>query len=139
MKTNEEVVYELIEKCLKELELAHKEKYESEKAEKTAAMFLLAQTKLVLFIEDTELRAREAKNEVSRIEAEKYFEYKNSMSGNKTTETMISQYVAKDEKVVESKSQAAKAEASLKKWSYVLATLKDRHIFFRNVGKKNWD
>jgi hypothetical protein len=73
MKTNKEEFEDLISKCFSELASASKEKYDSEKAEKTAAMFLSAQMQLAFFITDIELRARHSKNDISRVEAQKYF------------------------------------------------------------------
>ena len=80
------------------------------------------------------------KNEIARIEGEKYFIYKTS--GNeksKITENMLTNHVAKEPEIVATKLECAKQEATLKKWNYVLNTLKDAHVYFRNVSKnKTW-
>lgn len=137
MLTNEQDVEQLITECLSETEVARREKYDGEKAERTAALFLSAQLKLSYFIEDIELGSKLAKNEVSRVEAEKYFHYK-SDTDKKLTEVALTQLVAKDPDVILVKKECAEAEARYKKWNYVLSVLKDSHIFFRTIGKKQW-
>lgn len=127
-------VQELIEKCLLEASAASDDKYDTDKAERTAAMFLQAEMRLALFISDAELRAKHAKNEVERIEAEQYFEIKTASAG-KTTEGFMDKSVAKADLVVQAKREQAEAEAEVRKWNYLLGVLKDGHIFFRNVGR----
>lgn len=136
---NFENIEEIIEKCFKELEKVNSDKYDAEMVDKTASLFLMAQMKLSILLEDAEMKAKNSKNEISRIEGEKYFEYKNSHLDKKITENMLTNYVAKDSDVVSAKRESAQYEANLKKWNYLLSSLKDGHIFFRNLGKnKSW-
>jgi hypothetical protein len=136
MKTNKEEFEELIDKCFFELTLASKEKYDADKAERTAAMFLAAQMQLAFFITDIELRARHSKNDITRVEAQAYFEIKdNAITGKKITEATLTNSVAKNNEVIETKKANCEAEADLKKFNYLMSTLKEGHIFFRNVGK----
>jgi len=129
----------LIEACLNEMKTASRAKYDTEQADRTAALFLTAQMKLSFLIEDVEMKARHAKNEIERIEGEKYFEYKVSNVDKKITENMITSYVAKEPDVVRIKTECAQYEANLKKWNYVLSVLNNGHIFFRNIAKnKTW-
>ncbi len=129
----------LISECFTEMQSASREKYDSDRADKTAALFLMAQMKLSLLIEEVEMKAKNSKNEISRVEAEKYFEYKTNNVDKKITENMMVNYIAKEASIVDSKTECAKHEANLKKWNYVLSTLKDGHIYFRNIGKaKTW-
>src|SRR5271154_3535592 len=95
MKTNREELEALISLCFSELSTASKEKYDAEKAEKTAAMFLAAQVQLAFFISDVDLRARHSKNDISRVEAQKYFELKDDFGGKKPTEAALTNGVAK--------------------------------------------
>lgn len=139
MKTNKEEFEELVSKCFTELSLASSEKYDSEKAEKTAAMFLAAQLQLAFFISDVDLRARHSKNDISRVEAQKYFELKENFSGKKTTEATLTNAVAKNDEVVSAKKLNSEAEADLKKYNFLMSSLKDGHIFFRGLGKKAWN
>lgn len=129
----------VIEQCFEEIQSASRSKYDADKADRTASLCLLAQMKLSFLIEDIEMKAKNAKNEIARVEGEKYFEYKSSGGDKKITENMITSFVAKEPEVVSIKLECAKQEATLKKWNYVLNTLKDSHVYFRNISKnKTW-
>jgi hypothetical protein len=133
-------IEKLIEECFAEISASSREKYDTDKADRTAALFLAAQMKLSFLIEEIELHARQAKNEITRIEGEKYFEFKMGAGDKKITENMLASYVAKDTDIVSAKQAAAQQESALKKWNYVLSTLKDSHIYFRNLSKgKSWN
>jgi hypothetical protein len=137
MKTNQESVEELISQSLKELEIARQENYDSIKAEKTAALFLVVQIKLAELLQDVELNAKQAKNEIDRIEAEKYLQFKETSGEKKITENGLTALIAKDKDVISIKNEAARAEAELKKFNYILNTLKDAHIYMRAVSKRD--
>lgn len=141
MKTNQAEFEELVNKCFAELKIAYKEDYSAEKAEKTAAMFLAAQMQLSLFIADIELRARYSKYEIERVEAQKYFEIKESgaVADKKITETALQQFVAKDDTVISAKKENSEAEADLKKYNYLMSSLKESHIFFRGMSKSKFE
>ena len=95
--------------------------------------------KLSFAIEDIELQWKLSKNEIERIQSEKYFEIKNSFTDKKITESAMSNLVCKDDDVVKVKNDAAKNESEFKKWNYLLGILKDSHIYFRNITKnKTW-
>lgn len=129
----------VVEKCLTEMQTASREKYDSDRADKTAALCLVAQMKLSSIIEDVEMKARNSKNEITRMEGEKYFEFKTGSFEKKLTENALTSAVAKDDKVVKCKMDSSKYEAELKKYVFILNTLKEAHIFFRNIGKnKEW-
>jgi len=130
---------QLIEKCLVEINSASRENYDTDKADRTAAMFLEAQMKLSFLIEEVELKARSSKNEITRIEGEKYYDFKTSSGDKKMTENMLASSVAKDSDIVDAKLECAKQEAALKKWNYIMTSLKDGHVYFRNLSKsKTW-
>lgn len=136
MKTNKEDFELLLSKCFDELKFASKEKYEPEKAEKTAALFLLAQIQLAYFIADFELNAKHSKNEIARVEGFKYSEIKDNFDGKKITEASLTNLLAKDAAVIAAKRSNAEAEADIKKYNYLMGSLKDGHIFFRALQKK---
>jgi hypothetical protein len=127
---------DLITKCLSETQAFQNGSYAIDKADKTAAMFLEAQLRLGYYLEEVELNAKNLKNQITKIEAEKYFEYKLANTG-KVTEGVLTNSVAKDDAVVLAKKLAAEAESTLKKWAYISNTLKDAHVFFRTVAKGN--
>ena len=129
----------VIEKCFTELDTSSREKYDSDKADKTASLFLVAQMKLSFLIEEVEMSAKQSKNEISRIEGEKYFEYKTANLDKKITESALSNAVAKDMDIYNAKNECAKQEAALKKWNYVLNVLQNGHLYYRNISKnKTW-
>lgn len=129
----------VIGQCFEALSVASMEKCETDKADRTAALFLTAQMKLSFLIEDVEMKAKGSKNDITRIEGEKYFSYKDSNLEKKITENMLTSYLAKEPEVVLAKKECAQFESSLKKWNYILDTLKNGHVFFRNLGKnKTW-
>lgn len=135
-KTNQEEFESLLNRCFDELKKASTEKYEPEKAEKTAAMFLSAQIQLAAFIADIELKARHSKNEVERVEAARYYALKiGDTGGKKLTEMALAQMVAKDDEVVSAKRLWAESESELKKYVFIMNTLRDSHILFRGIGK----
>jgi len=128
-----------VEKCFDEMQEASLNKYDADKADRTAALFLAAQMKMSFWIEDVEMKAKNAKNEITRIEGEKYFDYKTENSDKKVTENMVASYVAKDADIVRTRRECAAYESELKKLNYILGTLKDSHIYFRNLSKnKTW-
>lgn len=137
MKTNQEEVETLIAQCLKELEIAHQEHYDTIRAEKTAALFLIAQIRLAELLQDVELNAKQAKNEISRVEAEKYMEFKEMSSEKKISENALTSLIAKDKNVINIKNEAARAEAELKKFNFILNTLRDAHVYYRGVSKRD--
>lgn len=132
-------VEEIIEKCFVEISAASRAKYDTDDADRTAALFLSAQMKLSFLIEEAEFKAKNSKNEIIRIEGEKYFEYKTNNADKKITENMLVNYVSKDADIIQAKRECATHEANLKKWNYLLSSLKDGHVFFRNLSKnKTW-
>ena len=131
-----ETVQDLIEKCMEELRVAHQEKYEEDKASRTAALFLFAQGELSRFISDVELRAKQMKREVERVEAEKYHEYKSQPSNKKVTDVSVANSVAMDEEVLAAFANAAQAEVEAKRLNYIMGTLRDGHHFFKMMAKQ---
>lgn len=129
-------VEKLIDSCLDEIDKASKGDYDSEQAERSAALLLKTQIKLAYLIEEIELRSKNSKNEINRIEGDKYFEFKTANADKKTTDAMITAAVSKDPEVVQAKKDFAADEAAYKKWNYLSASLKEGHIFFRGMGRK---
>jgi hypothetical protein len=133
-QTNEQKIELLVEKCLAALAEVHAGSYDSDKNDRTAAMFLETQMKLSMFISDVTLLAKEAKNEVKRIEAETYHTIRSNSTG-KITEGALDASIAKDPAVVAAKQACAQAEADSSKWENLIGTLAAGHVFFRNLGK----
>jgi hypothetical protein len=133
-------VSELIEKGLVELQKAQTEKYDIDRADKTASLFLIIQVKMANLLEDLELKAKHSKNMITSIEADVYYKIKSENTSGKITEGALTSLIAKDEKVREAKEQAAKDEANLKKYNYLSNTIKDGHHYFKSLAKKGqWE
>jgi len=140
MSEKENEIHAMVNKCLDELHNSQEIKYDQDKAERTAALFLSTQMHLANLLEFYELKARQSKRNVEVVEAEKYFHYKTNSSG-KNSEASLAHLVAKDEAVIEAKGKAAKDESILKKWSYVMGTIKDATLYYRSMakGKTMWE
>jgi hypothetical protein len=139
LSTHAKVVEHLISEFAYELKIAHKEKYDVEKAEKTAALCLDAQKEIAEFLAEAELLAKEKKSEVESLEAEKFFYYKKE-AGTKLSDVAANLLVAKDSDVKIAKRAQYTAEADYNKWKNLFGTLKEGHVFFRGLakGKSEW-
>ncbi len=137
--TNSDSVEFIIEQISMEFKAAHHEKYEPKKAELTAALCLEAQKQLAHFLSDSELLSKEKKSEVERVEAERYFFYKENKKNpdEKMTDTALNRMVAKDQEVLSAKREQYMAEADFGKYKNLFGVLKDSHIFFRGLAKGN--
>lgn len=132
---NEEL-QKLIEKCLTELAVASEDNYDATKAERVAALFLMAQIKLISFLENVDFSVRSAKNNISRIEADKYTIIKMAGGDKKITEGSLVHSLAAEKEVQEAKQEYAKLEAEAKKWNYLVNSMKDGHLYFRSIAKQ---
>jgi hypothetical protein len=137
--TNSDSVEFIIEQISVEFKAAHHSKYEPKQAELTAALCLEAQKQLAQFLSDAELLSKERKAEVERIEAERYFHYKENKSSlsEKITDVALNRMVAKDPEVLSAKREQYVAEADFGKYKNLFGVLKDAHIFFRSLAKGN--
>jgi len=135
---DQESLSKMLEKCLSELHKAYEGDCDAERAERNAALFLEMQIKLAEVISQAELRAKSAKNEIDRLSAEKYFEFKSAGGeGKKMTEVALEQSINKDVDVNKVKAENIKFEAEYKKWNFIMQTLSNGHIYFRNVSKRD--
>jgi hypothetical protein len=111
-------------------------KFDVTKTERMAALALGAQMELAKFLADAEWRAKQGKQEVKYISAEAHGKYKSVPSEKKLTDAALEHLVNKDKDVRSAESKLADLEREVKKWQYVHGTLKDAHVFFRNLGKQ---
>ena len=129
----------LLDKCLGELDLAYNGKCDPERAERNAALFLEMQIRLSEYLSSSELKAKMKKSEVENISGIKYFEYKaGSVGDKKPTEASLDQSIAKDADICKLKEEMFKYEAEVKKWNYVMNILSNGHIYWRNLGKREF-
>lgn len=148
---DQEQLEEMLGKCLSELKLAADGKCNGDRADKNAALFLEVQINLSDYVSTAELKVKMAKNELERLSGQKYFEYKNGLPATipadknrtgsiiafgKMTEAGLEQALCQDKEIAELKGEISKAEAEHKKWNYLLSTLSNGHIYYRNLGRK---
>lgn len=136
-ETLEDSVKRMVAEVSRELSKVHSSKYDEKQAIRTAALALKAQMDLAEFLSDVEGTAKGSKNDVKMVEAEVYFDHRSSAE-KKISEAALQQLVAKDKRTSDAESKAIEAEKRAKKWANVFATLKEAHIFFRNLGKNDW-
>lgn len=137
---NQEKMEKLLDKCLSELTLAYNGDCTAERAEKNAALFLEMQLRLSEYLANAELKAKMSKNEVERLSSHKYFEYKNGSLGSekKLTEASLEHSITKDEEIFKLKEELIRHEAEYKKWNFIINVLSNGHIYFRNLGKREF-
>jgi len=130
----------LLDTCLSELNMAYNGKCDPSRAERNAALFLELQLRLADYVTDAELKAKASKSEIERLSSQKYFEYKSGALGSdkKMTEAALEHAISRDEEVHKMKQEMLKSEAEHKKWNYVINVLSNGHIFYRNLGKKEF-
>lgn len=132
--TKGDEVQSLINECLESLKQAHERSFNTDKAVKAAASALRATFAVNDFIADADLRARHSKNEIERIEADKYRKYKETATA-KITDTALNKMVDSDADVIAAKRAHAEAESEAKNWNNFYNILNNAHIFFRNLAK----
>jgi|SRR5690606_7627941 len=127
-------------KILLELDAIYKGVFDEDEAERFAALALLSQAALIKALAGAEQRARGLKRDVEFAKAEAYANIKSSSQkedGKKLTETALAQLVVKDGEVNKIQDQFNVAEREAKELSNLLGVLKDSHLLFRAVVKKN--
>lgn len=137
--TREENAKHMINEVQIELDLVHQGKYDFERAKRTAALALRAQMEISEFLADLEGRTKKVKYALSFIESEAYFDQKN-LTDKKLSEAALQQLIVRDKEVIKTKSDLIEAEVHFKNWEKFFITMKDAHIFFRNLGngKNDW-
>lgn len=135
--TLENSVKTMVSQISQELRSVHSGKYDEKRAIKAAALALKAQIDLAEFLSDVEGTAKGLKNEVKAVEAEVYFDHRSSAE-KKISEAALQQLIAKDKRTAEAEVKAVDAEKIAKKWGLIFNTMKEAHIFFRNLGKNDW-
>lgn len=134
LPTREEELEQKITDLNNELRAVYEDKYEQDRAERTAAGFLSAQMDLAYFISSAELHSKQMKSELEFVSADAYFQLKSKATG-KVTEASLQQELHKHPDVVKARENLNKAESEIKKWNLLFSSLKEGHIFFRGIGK----
>jgi hypothetical protein len=132
----ESLVKEMVSEISHELVLVHSGRYDEKRAIKAAALALKIQLDLADFLSDVEASAKGLKIEVKGVESEIYYENKSSSSEKKISEAALQQSISKDKRYCDAELKSIKAEKTAKKWALIFGTMKEAHIFFRNLGKE---
>lgn len=132
--TRGEDVEGMIETLRKAMQDVYHGNFDYSKADRMAALSLTLQIELAKFSADAEWRARQSKAEIKHISAEANYKYRTS-SDKKISETALEQLVNKDPDVKNAELKMAEYERDARRWVNYLGTMRDSHIFFRNLGK----
>lgn len=130
-----EKLEKLIDFILLKTQEVKEETFLEEKADLVAAASLEAQLLLASHLATCEAQAKQAKTDYEFTKSQSAINIKLG-SASKITDTMLEHHVNVDEEVKKAKILVAESESTSKKWTYIFNTLKDAHIFFRNLNKK---
>src|ERR1035437_11121561 len=133
-KTRGDDVETMIDTLPSAMNAVYQGNFDYSKSDRMAALALMVQIELAKFTADAEWRARQPKAEIKHISAEANFKYRTSAE-KKPSEAALEQLVNKDPEVKKAELDMAEYERDAKKWQNYLLTLRDAHIFFRNLGK----
>lgn len=103
-------------------------------SDRYAALALCAQMELAKYLSQMQFNAKQSKQAVKYTTGEVSYELR-SNSDKKQTEEAIKQLTAKDIRIRQADLKQAELEMQAEQWGYVFESLRDAHIFFRNLGK----
>lgn len=125
----------LIDFILLKTQEVKEETFVEDKCDLVAAASLEAQLLLASHLAICEAQAKQAKTDADFVKSQCAINIKASAEG-KMTDAMLEHNVNINEEVKQARNSVAEAESTAKKWNYIFNTLKDAHIFFRNLNKK---
>jgi hypothetical protein len=111
--------------------------FNATKGERVAALALEGQMELVDFYADAEASARHAKHSAEYAEGEVAAKYAKAATDteHRVSEASLKRVATISDEVKTARREMVDLEKEYKKWKYVFETLKEAHIFFRNIGK----
>lgn len=111
--------------------------FDTIKSDVVAAASLEAQLLLADILSSAEFEVKQRENDLDFIEAEIATNIRTEFKepSKKITEAQVKELVSSKKEIKEAKSNSAVAHKEFKKWQYIYNTLKDSHIFFRNLNK----
>jgi hypothetical protein len=133
----ERSVEELVDFVLNQVTLVQSQDFDQIKADVVAAAALECQLKLADVLSSAEFEMKQRENDLEFSEGEKATNIRTSYREKdlKLTEAQVKEHITSDTQIKESKKSLAEAQRDYKKWQYIYNTLKDAHIFFRNLNK----
>lgn len=123
-------------KVLKELDVLSEGVYNPSDAEKTAALCLLAEARLIRLQAFAEYQARHLKRDIDFIKAEVYSEVREEHKGQRISEENVKQKVNQDKRVHKIYQEQNLKERESKELTNLLSLLRDAHYTFRSCAKK---
>lgn len=127
----------LVDFVLNQVESVKNGDFDPIKGDVVAAASLEAQLRLSDILSSAEFEVKQSENTLDFIEAELATniraEYREP--SKKITEAQVKELINSRVEIKEAKANAANAHREFKKWQYIFNTLKDAHIFFRNINK----
>ncbi len=109
--------------------------FDHNRAEKIAAAAWSAQYELSKILPDARLRAKQAKNFLKLAKAQADKKYRELSGEKRKTESQLEQLITSDPNVITAEDDLLTAEHEADKWECILASIRDSHIFFKNLNK----
>ena len=130
-------VQKLVLVIQEQLQLVRTGNFNPAKGERVAALALEGLLELAEFYADAEASAKTAKNFVDFTEGDVAAKVAKDASDKsiKVNETSLKRMALISDEVKSAKSNMISLEKEYKKWRYVYETLREAHVFFRNIGK----
>jgi len=127
----------LVEFVLNQVQSVRDGTFDTIKSDVVAAASLEAQLLLADILSSAEFEVKQRENDLDFIEAEIATNIRTEFKepSKKITEAQVKELVSSKLEIKEAKSNSAVAHKEFKKWQYIYNTLKDSHIFFRNLNK----
>lgn len=125
----------LVDLVTKSLAEVREKEFNESRSETIAAACQEIEMKLADVLAEAEGDSKNAKNVIELVTAQVASEIRKTNVGTKITEGAIAEKVLQDTRVIEAKNSYIDKEKYFKKWQYIFNTMKDNHIFFRNLDK----
>jgi DNA repair exonuclease SbcCD ATPase subunit len=125
----------LVEFVLNQVQAVQSGTFEVIKSDVVAAASLEAQLLLADILSSAEFEVKQRENDLDFLEAELATNIRTENREKKITEAQVKELISSKSEVREARNNSAVAHKEFKKWQYIFNTLKDSHIFFRNLNK----
>jgi len=125
----------LVEFVLNQVQAVQSGTFDSVKSDVVAAASLEAQLLLADILSSAEFEVKQRENDLDFLEAELATNIRTENREKKITEAQVKELISSKSEVKEARTNSAVAHKEFKKWQYIYNTLKDSHIFFRNLNK----
>lgn len=135
--TREAKVERQIEAVQYQIQKVRSGNFDMSKAPQVSALCLEGLMELSEFYADVESEAKNAKHMAEYIEGETATNLRKEKTdnGKKVSEAALKRLSSCASEVKEARTKMVTLEKEYKRWRYVYETLKEAHIFFRNIAK----